>query len=359
MHKLTRVEAERLMAVMQETLTKLEILQSTPIRPSSYFAKELRNEGKQNAADKLQELWLAETNRTLDVRVHTRGFLRLVARDSQLRDKLEANSETPSPAVEELINRLKDLKAITYRKLRTTVEAQEQEKATIEKVAEKMKQSEEDRNNLLGRLNAIRKSKEEDITALDNTIRTLKGEISYLRTTTEQRSASLAKETEQESNSAKTAHEAVLAELNKNIAQLQGQIKGAEEDHKAKEIQFRKKKKMQQIGMQSWVAKYDKEVTVQYDKLEELKKQNATDKVELAELTDHFRKWDAEHARIADEERLVQEELAEKEAAQQVLDDAAVMMQCRYRGYLQRKKYKALSKKKGKGKKGKKKKKKN
>ena len=122
MHKLTRVEAERVMAVLQETLEKLTQLRVIPSQYNAMVAKELKLDGAYKASDALSDLWNAETNRSGDVRPLTRGFLRLLRNDPQVLDALDSYADKhPSPAVEDFIDALRFLKDITFRKLSTTV----------------------------------------------------------------------------------------------------------------------------------------------------------------------------------------------------------------------------------------------
>ena len=169
--------------------------------------------------------------------------------------------------------------------------------------------------------------------------------------------SSLAKETEQRNTVAKSEYEDTTAKLREQVAKLQEQIAAMEDENKNQEAAARKKKMMAQRELQNWVGKYDKDITGTHEKLEELRSQYSKEKEELNELEEYFRKWDAERARIAEEEGLIAEERARQQAAQKVLDDAATQVQSAWRGHKQRQDFQAMKKKGKKGKKGKKKKK--
>ena len=85
MHKLTSVESERILAVLDEAVSRLQILKCVPESPVPGLASALKSDGKVMEADKLQQLWMSEKNSSSIAPRLTREMIAMIARDSQVR----------------------------------------------------------------------------------------------------------------------------------------------------------------------------------------------------------------------------------------------------------------------------------
>ena len=110
------------------------------------------------------------------------------------------------------------------------------------------------------------------MTALDATLKTLKGELLYLRTTTEREAVQLTKETDQLTTSAEAVHTKAMKELNQQLEKLDEQLRSVQDSNKLEVMQLRKKNKTESHKLQDSVQKYDSEVQKAYDELTAAKK---------------------------------------------------------------------------------------
>jgi len=341
------------MAVMESTINKLDILSCVPETQRSELAADL----KMSQRDRLQHLWLSESaaSKPQNLRVMMRQLVASVQRDSQMQDLLETKCKKQS-AILSLRETLKKLKDIARRKLTQTVEDAQHKKTFINMVRARLEKSLEDRKNLADRLDTIRNARAESTTALDNERKALKGELSFLKQNASNNASDLSKKAQALSSSAEQAHVVCMKDLETQKAKLEEQLAEIRSNNKSEEQAMRKKKKMQQISLQTWVDKYDKEVTAKHKEVEELKSSLKSEKQELEVLRDHFRKIDDEYARINEEERLIELEKKKEEMKEKVRHDAALKIQVCARNYLCKINFKKKGKKGGKKKGGKKKK---
>eukprot|EP00939_MAST-03C_sp_MAST-3C-sp1_P000969 g969.t1 len=320
-------------------------------------------DGKIHEANKLQELWMSEAKQNPDAPLLTKQFLSMMAKDSQLRDKLESfqkpKSDSDLAALSDCMCALKD---IARRKLNTTVEDEQQNKVFRQNLTARLKKSEEDLANLQERLDEIQRSKEEDIAALDNSLKTLKGELMYLRQTNDKEAASFAKEMDSLSSVAVSNHESCMKDLTEKLQTLRTALKEKMDHINMEDAQLRKKHKTAKLMLQTVIDNYDTEIQAEYEELVKAKRQHESEVIELANLRKHFRKIDAEKKVIEEEERVIREEEEREQAKLRVKDRAArriqrLMVKWYESKHGKKKKGKGKKGKKGKGKKGKKKKK--
>lgn len=347
------------MAVMESTINKLDILSCISETQNSDLTLELKKRDKTSFRDKLQHLWLSESASSQNLRVLIRQTVLSAERDSQIQDILESKN-AKQDSVQQLRDILKKLKDVARSKLSETVEDAHHKKTFINMVRTRLEKSLEDRKNLADRLETIRVARAESTASLDNERKALKGELSFLKQNASNKAADLSKQAQSLSSSAEQAHAVCMKNLEAEKVKLEEQLAEIRSENKSQEQAMRKKKKMQQISLQTWVDKYDKEVTGKYEELETLKDGLSKDKKELEKLRDHFRKIDEEFARIDEEERQIEEEKKKEELKVKARHDAALKIQIMARKYFSKcnfKKKGGKKKKKGKGK-GKKKKKK-
>ena len=95
MHRLSRVETERVMAVMDSTIKKLDIVSRIPEKQDSELVSEL----KLSHRDRLQHLWFSESassSKPQNLRVLIRQVIESAQRDTQMQDLLETKCQQQS-----------------------------------------------------------------------------------------------------------------------------------------------------------------------------------------------------------------------------------------------------------------------
>jgi hypothetical protein len=349
MHKLTKVEAERMMGVAAETIEKISVLAVLPTDLDSALVQDLRRSGHPKASQTLSDLFSVEKTQSDDVRPQVRRFLR-VARST---DKgvagplqiIQACAAEPSVALCALQRTLEDLQEITFRRLSTTVERATLQKREVEEISSRLTKSQEDRSSLFDRLSSVKQRKEADLAELDKKIKALRGELAYLNQTTHSQTSSLAKESEERNQAARASFDAALSKLAEKEVKIVSESSESAAEHYGDAAGLRRRKKLSQKELKMVVAKYDAAINGKWEQTSTLRKQHEGELEELAELEDYFRKWDSERARIQAEEDVIAAKLAEEAAAQKVLDDAATSIQAQFRGIQGRKDYKKALKK--------------
>ena len=187
MHKLSRVEAERVAAVLDETIAKLRLVRCIPSRSVGVALDDLSRSGAADIASSVSTVWGLEQERSswLVQQKHedeVRALVRFMQRDSTSTKVLasylaagrSAKSQASVAALDVLIGQLQTLRATSLSKLSTTVE---DELATHDRIRE-LRTAEatlsEDRRVLTRRLVEARALRERDVAELDAKIAKLK-----------------------------------------------------------------------------------------------------------------------------------------------------------------------------------------
>eukprot|EP00750_Incisomonas_marina_P032068 INCI8808.1.p1 GENE.INCI8808.1~~INCI8808.1.p1 ORF type:complete len:364 (+),score=112.34 INCI8808.1:104-1195(+) len=363
MHKLTLVEAERVMAVLQDTEDRLRLTRLIPSDAAYDLADRAAAEGFTEAAHAFRWLWKSEVAGSRDRRQNLRNVLRELNAHPALKDMLQEvaaeqakHSESDaSLAMDEFLAALDEHKKITVRKLSTTAEDAQLRKSFTEEVAQREKKLKDDYKELSDELNSLKQRREDEVTVLDKTIRKLQGELHSIQSLIRKEETSLAEEKRQKSEEADNSFKENSTALTAEVGELSQDLTSKVEKFATKESQMRKNKVKLQLNLKELVEKYDTDMLALQEQFDKTQKVFDAEQKELAELKDYFTKWDAERARIKEEEELIAAENRKKAEALKVLDDAAACIQKLYRGMKFRQQNKKGKKKKGKGKKKKKK----
>lgn len=342
-------------AVLQETLEKLQLLAFIPPQDHYSVSDKLRGAGHTKFADDLQALWKAEKQNKPEQRLCSKNVLRRARDDRTGYALLKDTIGEPSSQMYVLINALKDLQEITERKLRMTQEEANLARMEIEEKKEREKKMSEDKKELMKELQSLREARNDEISVMDEQIKKLRNQMQHLSQTTQKEQDDLEKEKATQNADAKGKFEETMSKLEEEETKLDSDMKTSLADNSSTETNARKKKNKTQKELSLLIEKYDKEMSKKQTEIDSLRGIHNAEKKELVELREYFRKWDAERARIAEEEKLIAAENRKKAEAQKVLDDAASAIQKIYRGMVARKSMKK-GKKKRKGKKKKKKK---
>lgn len=358
MHKLCRIEAERVNAVLQETLESLQILSFVPPQDHFSVSDVLRDEGHNKLSVDLRTMWKAEKQQSKEQRLCVRNVLRTIRDDMPGFKLLSRTIGESSSQMEVLIDGLKDLQEITKRKLKKTQEEANIARMEIEEKKEREKKASQDKKELEKELAKLREKRNEEISIMDEQIKKLRNQMQYLSQTTQKEKDDLEKLKATQNADAKGKFDETMTKLEEQETKLDGKMNETLTDNTGLELGSRKKKLKTQKELSLSIEKYDKTMAEKQSEIDALRKVHATEYKELLEKREYFRKWDAERGRIAEEEKLIAAENRKKAEAQKVLDDAAAAVQKIFRGMQARKATRKGKKRKGKKRKGKKKKKK-
>lgn len=171
MHKLTNVEAQRVMAVLGETLDRLDYLSYVTTDVDHGLVEQLEEEGCSDVANILQRQWqneeanaMSNGTNTNEICANTRALCRALRTNPVAVETVYRSSKQHrSSSFLACVKALKELTDVTLRKMSTTVEDASSQTNLLHDVTEREKGAEEDRATLQAQLNMERKEKERDI----------------------------------------------------------------------------------------------------------------------------------------------------------------------------------------------------
>jgi len=381
MHKLTNVEAQRVMTVLGETLDRLGYLSNVPLAPHEELREQLQDQSLDGVVSALEAQWVAEdealnpqeddeaeeggtvndalaaqAERVKALRGSTRALARSLRANPAAVQMMHAGlAQERTPGFLALLTAVKELSEVTYLKLRTTVEDEKAHHDLREEKRASQEKLEEQRSQKNADLQQLRKTKEEELAVLIESKAKLRTELEELNQSNAVELRLIAQEQEERATKEDERHTAAMEALTKEEEALRKALheqKEAEESSKVLKDMNRARTEL--IGV---IEQYDEKVTAQQAAAEEIVAAQAAEAVQLAKLQEHFDVVDAENKRIAEEDEILAGIRAREDAALKVLNDCATMVQKRQRGIMIRAQ-KLLAGKKKKGKKGKKGKKK-
>ncbi|CAM9655835.1 unnamed protein product [Chrysoparadoxa australica] len=381
MHKLTRMEGKRVVAVIDDTLEKLNQLSYVPEDASLELLESLAEasanpvksclqtqwhlemnainmgviQGKGGGAggkSTLDELGAARNSDTLDqIYQSTRLLCRSLKKHQNGLEVLYGYTPV-QPRAQGLLQfkqYLSDLTTIMYRRLSTTVEEEQANKNLLRDLTQREKLAEDERDSLQQTLDAARTEREGEVNGLELAIRRLQSELQEVTEETAQELESIRSKADAAIEKAGTEHTQKVKVLEERLETLTKEIGELTESHKDEEASARKKKAKAEVELAAAVKLYDDEMIEKTAMIKELQAAMAAERAELASLTEHFDRVDANTHQMEAEEALLAEVRAVMGEATGVLDASAVRIQCLYRGIQQRAEF-AKMKKKGKGK---------
>jgi len=378
--KLTNVEAQRIMAILDETLGKLQLLSFVPPlrRPDDYdqFADEVGNEVAQVLDEQLmleqQYKWVSTPAHeqadagydgeqalpdfeTLDdeLRHSTRVVCRMLREAPAISERLQqTGAEGPSTAMRKYLATFSELKSQTYSKLSTSVEEEKSKEDWFLEISAREEKASQTLRQLQKEIKAERADRERDVSQREETIKKLRDELENIKSATiaeEKQLETESKAQETADNEAFTSKEETLSD---ELKRLTTELATKRKENKDSEEGFRKKKVKYEGECATWIEKYDKEMDEKDKEISALKLIYDEEKKELNRLEEYFSKLMAEREAALAIERTKAEARAREQAQMATLNKAACMVQKLWRGKQGRKE---LEKKKaGGGKKGKK-----
>lgn len=195
------------------------------------------------------------------------------------------------------------------------------------------KKQKNDYKELSDELNLLKTRHEDEVTVLDKTIRKLQGELNAIQSLIRKEETSLAEEKRQKSEEAENNYKENSTKLNTDLDNLAQDLDTKVQDFASKEALLQKNKVKGQMNLREIVDKYDTDMMDVQAQMDQMQAVFDAEQKELKDLTEYFDKWDAERARIAEEERLIADENRKKAEALKVLDDAASCIQKLYRNF--------------------------
>ncbi|KAG9487113.1 hypothetical protein GDO78_007143 [Eleutherodactylus coqui] len=378
--KLTSIETQRVVAVLDESIRKLELVSlfhhaiENLERYSVIFGLELTGALREhkrlqdNMQRHLQRMeggedesgfqWgkMAETADVhfdalrQGVESSVRNIVRLFLTNPTASQALRSEGRIRDQASQTMIHFLSELRTFVFEMLLTRPLEQNDRMTYLQEMTLR------DHNNrgvlvaLEEELNAAILDRDTEIAKKNEGIRQLKINLHQLEKFSENQVKRTIQEAEKQQKSDSRASEGKIAKLEQDLQQLRSQLTGTIAENREIELSLRKKKYKVETEIENWIQKYDGDMGEKQAELEELEGMYEEEKAQLAELKEKLAVLEVEYVQIMEERRQAQlkKEEAEKELAK--MKRAAVVIQAHWKGYQVRKSMKSKKKKKKKGK---------
>ncbi|KAM4707473.1 dynein regulatory complex protein 10 [Discoglossus pictus] len=385
--KLTSVETQRVIAVLDETIKKLELVSLFPYaadnleRFSVIFGSELlgalrehqrlqdsllrqltrlnREKTEEVNADEYSPLEEQDLAEAFDVNLakmrqgiqsSVRNTLRLFLANPPASKTLRSEGHMQASRYHNLIQILSELRGLLFEMLLTSPLEQNERKRFIEDIILRDHKNRETLSSLEAQLNAAFIDRDTEISKKNEIIRQLKVNLHQLEKVSDSQIKRTKQEAEKQQKADSRVSEVKRSKLHQELQQLRSKLSATIADNREIELVLRKKKYKVETEIENWIKKYDSDMGEKQDELEELETVYTEEKTQLAELQEKLAVLEVEYVQIVEERRLAQlkKEEAEKEFANQT--QAATLIQAYWRGFQVRRTMKSKKKKKGKGK---------
>ncbi|NWW96679.1 DRC10 protein, partial [Rhynochetos jubatus] len=367
------METERIITVLDETITKLELSSLLPrvidsldrfadmlgpeitnsLREHQKLSNEMEHllpsfeEGDTMRAEERQGCLCLLQQR---LKCSARNALRLLLANPSLCQALKYKSWARLSPAEVFIKAFGEFRNFMLERLLTSPMEEEEKIQFMEDISLRIKKNTEAVTALQAELAAAIRTREEEIHKKDNVIKDLQNSMQDLAKDCKASIQQIKQEGENQRKEELQASQARCARLQQDIQQLGAQLSALVLEHRASELALRKRNCRLEMEIVNWVQKYDTDMGEKQAECEEVHAAYAKEKAQLSLLTDKHAELLQEYSQIEEERRICRnkEEQALKELTTKTL--AAIHIQAFWRGYLVRSLFKSKRKKKKKGK---------
>ena len=383
---LTNVEAQRIMAILEETYLKLQLLSHVPplrrVPDFDSFTNEVGPEVAQVLDEQVlleqQYKWVSTPQHeqaeagfdgeqalpdfeTLDdeLRHSTRVVCRMLREAPAISAQLkELDPDGASATMRKFLGTTLELKSQTFQKLSTSVEEEKSKEDWFLEISAREEKASQTLRQLQKEIKAEKAEREKQVSARNDTIQKLREELELIKASTLAEERQLDTETKASEEADMTAFTSKEATLSEELRKLTEDLKSKRASNKETEEQLRKKKVKYEGEADAWIKKYDLEMEEKDREISALRLIYEGERKELTRLENYFNKLLEEREKALAEERKKAEDRARQQAQMATLAKAATMLQKMWRGRVARRELEKKKKggKGGKGGKGKKKK---
>jgi len=381
--KLTNVEAQRIMAILEETFQKLDLLSHVPPLqlPSvdvlrRTIGPEVLQVLEEQALLEQQYKWVSappseqkggfDGDQTLpdfetlddELRHSTRVVCRILREAPAIVDRLrDQGAEGSGAAMSKFLQTLSELKEQTLQKLSTSVEEEKSKEDWFLEISAREEKASQTLRQLQKEIKAEKADRERQVSARNESIQKLRDELSAIKTSTVNETQALQADTKAQEEADRDSYQSRDSALRDELARLTAELSAKKAENKESEEALRKKKVKNEAEVEAWISRYDADMAEKDEQITALRSLYEDERKELTKLEDYFNKLMAEKEAQLAEERKKAEEQARQNAQHATLSKAATMLQKMWRGKVARRELeRKKSGKGGKGGKGKKKK---
>jgi len=359
-NKLTNVEAQRIMSILTEMLSKLDLISRVPplqLPDADALRETLGADVLQLLEEQLtleqQYEWVSGSSpgdapagaempdfETLDdeLRHSTRVVCRLLKEAPGIVTQLNSVGKqvptegTVSASMRRILTTFNELKEQTYVRLCTSVEEEKAKGDWFAEVSAREERASQQLRQLQKEIRGEKAERDKDVSQRDELLRKLQGELDGIQNTTLAQIAQIEAEAKAQEDGDRAAFVGRETGLRAELAKLTADLAAKRKENKDSEDNLRKKKVKNESEVEQWISKYDADVGDKDSELGALKAVYADEQKEMARLEAYFAQVAVERGAQLEVERKLAAVRAREEAQQQALELAAIYMQRIWRG---------------------------
>lgn len=366
MNKLTEVEGNRILSVLDEALQGLHIL-SMAVQCSKDLGANAHTVLGESMAQQVREHLDLEveyqqeseardggdrmrgesgSDRTGEIKGRmketARAIYRSISVDPQLLDDLKrrypVHDDAPrgSPAYRKFIDTLTDLKLVSQKRLSTSVEEDKTREDSLQEVIARERKASQEKKALEQELTSEKREREQSETQRNEAILKLIEEISNISTTSGENETALELKAQADLKSLKEQYEADKTRCEALIKKKTDELKSMRDKNEQQSLVLQKKKVALQGTVQDFVVKYDTRMTALDEEYTKIRALYDEELKELKVLEAHFAVVDEELRRQREKERRIAREKEIQKRKEEKNAMMALMLQKLIRGSLTR-----------------------
>ncbi|NWS16868.1 DRC10 protein, partial [Pachyramphus minor] len=361
-------ETERILIVLDETITKLEMTRLIPriIGSLERFARMLGPEitanllEHQKLSNEIQHLLASpgaeETLRAKEQRLKCslRQILRLFLANPLLCQGLKYQVQVRASPADVFIKAFVEFRDFMLEKLLTSPAKEREKIQFVEEMSLKAEQNKEVITALQAELAAAIQTQKEEMERKDKMIEDLKTSMEHLAKDRKAEIQQVKKEGEKQQEKEVRAAQGRCARLQEDVQHLRVQFSALVQEHRASELLLKKRKCRAEVEIENWIQKYDTDMAQKQATFEEIHAVYTEEKAQLAQLMEKHALLLQEYSQIEEERKMLKQKEEEELQEQARRNRAATRIQATWRGFVVRAFFKAKLKKakakaKGKG----------
>lgn len=361
--RLGTVDAERIVAVVDLTIQRLELLILFQSEGSDNFIVSEDGSGPSAVVDALAAHRQAEAQHRMHsgdaessarVMDSTRTLLRATTRAGaalpaliSLTSKVEGGEEGPRL----LLRQLRKLRKILFERLLMTVDEERKRQEYLSGLIERERDANEQIAQLQSEVNTAEEERSHEIAKRETTISRVLSDLEDITKQGQVASMRLERDAQRRIAKATAATEKKVSETDEDSRTKDKQYEEMRAKNKALEFEKRKRKLKTEVNIQRLIEEFDASMDDKQKEIDRLQSLYEEEKKQLDELSERFKKLEEEYDIIMEERRIERDrrEKAADELAKMVR--AALLVQKIWKAYRARKALKKSQGKKGKGKK--------
>ncbi|KAJ3258002.1 hypothetical protein HK103_004136 [Boothiomyces macroporosus] len=346
--KLTNVESQRIMAVLQEIQKKVYLMGLIPeimdkktstvltgdalalIKEASMLEQKYKQIIEQRPYEG-QSNDIKETTKA--IKVLTRTICRYFLQNQNNMLKLRYLKSNKSPIIAQFEHRLQEIKTLVYDRLRTTVEEENQKQDQLSLIIAKEQKTSSEVKALREELEKAKKERSGEINKRNDIIRRLKEELRDIKQQAEETTRKLESKSKQKEDLDIKASKEKEAALLLEIETLKNQLEADVINHREEEALARKKKFKIECEVENWIHKYDQDLEEKQLEIDDITVLFLEEKSHLDELQGQYAELQKEYEIIQENKRKLEEKKREEENIKAKLNAAATLIQKIWRGY--------------------------